>query len=133
VDPAASRRLFDDEVAEMRTQARFIETWPIVSAAYPDLVVELPHPTGARRLFRFRCDSWDDQPPSVKSVDAEGNELPSEPVGPLFAALSSGYGLCAPGTREYHAHHHENPWANHDLSLASIVVRVASHYRNSAG
>jgi hypothetical protein len=133
VDPAASKRLFDDEVAEMRARARFVETWAIISATYPDLVVELPHPSGARRRFRFRCDEWDDQAPSVKSVDANGNELANEPVGPLFMGLNTGYGLCAPGTREYHDHHKENPWPNQSLSLAQIVVRVASHYRRSAG
>jgi len=133
VDPAASKKVFDDEVAEMRAQARFTKVWPIVSADYPDLVVEFPHPSGARRRFRFRCDDWDDQAPSVRSVDAEGNELANEPVGPLFMGLNSGYGLCAPGTREYHDHHKENPWANQGLSLAEIVVRAASHYRKSSG
>jgi len=133
VDPAASKKLFNDEVAEMRAQARFAKTWPIISATYPDLVVELPHSSGAQRRFRFRCDDWDDQPPSVKSVDAEGNVLANEPVGPLFMGLNSGYGLCAPGTREYHDHHRENPWANQERSLAEIVVSVAGHYRESSG
>ncbi len=134
MDPAASRALFDDEVAAMRKSA-MLKAWPIVSAEYPDLVVEFPHPNGSRRLFRFRCDDWDEQPPSVKSVDAHGSELANEPAGPLFMALNSGYGLCAPGTREYHAHHRENPWANHQgkLSLAEIVARVAYHHRRSSG
>lgn len=133
MDPAVSRKGFDDEVAEMRAQARFTRSWPILSAEYPDLVVDFPHSTGARRRFRFRCEDWDDLAPSVKSVDAQGNELPNEPVGSLFMGLNSGYGLCTPGTREYHDHHKENPWANQDLTLAEIVLRVASHYRKSSG
>jgi hypothetical protein len=132
VDPAVSKRLFDEEVAEMGAQARFAKSWPIISGTYPDLVVDLPHPTGVKRRFRFRCDDWDDQPPSVKSVDAEGNELANEPTGHLWMGLNSGWGLCAPGTREYHAHHTENPWANQELSLAEIVVSVAGHYRKSS-
>jgi hypothetical protein len=133
VDPTASERLFGEEVGAMRELAVFSRGgWAIVSAAYPDLVAELPHPSGARRRFRFRCDSWDELPPSVKSIDTEGNEL-AEPTGHLFMALNTGWGLCAPGTREYHAHHGDNPWANHrgQLSLAAILMRVAAHYRKA--
>jgi hypothetical protein len=134
VDPSASERLFCDEVGAMRGQAVFSSGgWKIVSGEFPDLVVELPHPSGARRRFRLRCDSWDELPPSVKSVDANGNQLDGEPKEGLFMGLNTGWGLCAPGTREYHAHHTDNPWANHrgGVWLAAIVVRVASHYRQA--
>jgi hypothetical protein len=87
VDPAASRALFDDEVGAMRGSAMF-KAWPIISAEYPDLVVEFPHPNGLRRLFRFRCDDWDDQAPSVKSIDVDGRELANEPTGALFMRLN---------------------------------------------
>lgn len=134
MDPSASERLFNDEVGAMRAQAIFrAGSWAIVTAGYPDLVVELPHPSGARRRFRLRCDSWDELPPSVKSVGADGNEPVGEPTGGLFMQLNTGFGLCAPGTREYHAHHTDNLWSNHrgHVSLAAIVVRVASHYRDA--
>ena len=73
-------------------------------------------------------------PPSVKSVDTAGNELSGQPIGHLWMSLNSGYGLCAPGTREYHLHHTENPWHAHkgQLSLARIVLRVASHYQKAS-
>lgn len=87
VDPAACKKVFDDEVMEMRAQSRFTKSWPILSADYPDLVVELPHSSGARRRFRFRCDDWDDQAPSVKSVDVHGKDLLNDPVGALFSGL----------------------------------------------
>lgn len=133
MEPAASKKLFGVEVRAMRKLARFKTSWPIISATYPDLVVELPHPSGAKRRFRFRCDNWDEQPPSVKSVDAEGNVLDGQPTGGLFMQLNGGYGLCAPGTREYHRHHGENPWANHQesTSLADIIARVAAFYRKA--
>jgi hypothetical protein len=135
VDPSVTKALFDDEVEKMRGQARFKGGgWVIVSADFPDLIVEIPHPTDARRRFRFRCDDWDEKPPSVKSVDTKGNELDGQPTGHLWAGLNTGWGLCAPGTREYHAHHTENPWSSHqgNLSLAEIVLRVAGHYRKAA-
>jgi hypothetical protein len=133
-DPAVSKTLFDDEVAAMRAQARFnAGTWTIVSAEFPDLVVELPHATDAQRRFRFRCTDWDEKPPSVKSVDGHGNELIGQPAGGKFMGLNPGWGLCAPGTLEYHGHHTEDPWAGHQgqTSLAAIVARVASFYREA--
>jgi len=132
VDPSVSRALFDREIEVMRGMARYNGGgWEIVSSEFPDLVVEIPHATGARRRFRFSCIDWDEQPPAVKSVDESGSELEGQPSGHLFMQLNTGWGLCAPGTREYHAHHAENPWAQHrdTTSLAQIVVRVASHYR----
>jgi len=134
VDPALAESLFSEEVSAMRAQARYGGGgWLIVSDTFPDLIVELPHPSGRRRRFRFRCDSWDEQPPSVKAVDEAGAELVGKPTGDLFMGLNTGYGLCRPGTREYHAHHTDNPWANHrgNTSLNRIVVRVASAYRKA--
>lgn len=134
MDPAVSKKLFDDEIAAMRVQARFnAGSWTIVCAEFPDLVVELPHPTGARLRFRLRCNGWDEQPPSVKSVDANGAELDGQPAGGKFMGLNTGWGLCAPGTLEYHHHHTEDPWTGHQgqTNLGSIVARLASFYRGA--
>ena len=133
MDPSVSKTLFDDEVEAMRAMARFNSGWRIATAEFPDLVVELPHPSGARRLFRLRCDDWDEQPPSVKSVDTDGNELAQQPSGGKWMGLNTGWGLCAEWTREYHAHHTENPWSSHreHVTLARIVASVAAHYRKA--
>ena len=136
MDPSVSKTLFDGEVEAMGVMARFKSGgWTLVSAEFPDLVVELPHPSGVRRLFRFGCDDWDEQPPSVTSVSANGDELAGEPSGDLWMGLNTGWGLCAPWTREYHAHHLENPWTSHrgTISLARIVLSVAAHCRKANG
>lgn len=115
----------------MLAQARFRGgRWQIVSADFPDLVVELPHPSGARRRFRLRCEQWDELPPSVRSVDAEGRELLREPMGNHFQE----WGLCAAGVREYHDLHPHDPWASHrgKVSLARIVFRVQHFYRGAS-
>lgn len=132
MDPSVSEALFDEEVGKMRQWVRFKDgRWAIVSATFPDLIVELPHPSGLRRRFRLRCDDWNEKPPSVKSVNAAGEELPSEPTGGKWMRLNTGYGLCAEWTREYHAHHTNNPWSSHqeEITLARIVASVAKHYR----
>jgi hypothetical protein len=135
VDPSVSEALFDDEVEGLRAMAVFSKgSWKVISAEFPDLVVELPHQTGVQRRFRFRCDDWDERPPSVKSGDASGNELPQQPSGNLWMQLNTGWGLCAPGTREYHAHHAENPWPSHrgTMSLRAIVIDLAARYRKAS-
>ena len=134
MDPSVAKALFDDEVEAMRAAARFKGgSWTIVSAEFPDLVVELPHPSGTRRRFRFRCDDWDEMPPSVKSVDIAGSELTQQPTGGKWMGLNTGWGLCAQWTREYHAHHTEDPWSSRlgGVSLARIVASVASYYRRA--
>jgi hypothetical protein len=136
VDPGVSRELFETEVAEMRTWARFNGGgWVLVSAEYPRLIVELPHRSGARRQFVLHCDNWDEQPPSVKPLDAQGNVVSGVPAGGLFAGLNSGWGLCAVGTREYHGHHTDNPWSAHRsaYTLQKIVGRLGFFYGRTTG
>jgi hypothetical protein len=131
VDPAASRALFEEAVDRL-TGSKMLSRrdWKIISADYPDLVVDLPHPSGVRRLFRLRCDGWNEQAPSVKPIDAEGNVLEGQPIGSLFQQLSAGWGLCAAGTREYHAHHQENPWSAHQAktTLGDVLFTLAQSY-----
>ena len=134
VDPTASRALFDEAVQQLRDNKLLAKRdWRIVSAHYPYLVVDLPHPTGGRRFFRLQCDDWNEQPPSVKSVDAEGNVLDGQPVGTAFQHLNTGWGLCAVGTREYHAHHQENPWSAHQgkVTLGDVIYTIAQDYRKA--
>ena len=129
--PQVSKELFEREAAAMFSQARFKGGgWEIILAQFPDLIVELPHPSGARRRFRLRCGDWDEKPPSVKSVDTEHNELPGEPTENHFV----GWGFCVAGSLEYHERHAEDPWANHrsKLRLANIVMRIANYYRKAS-
>jgi hypothetical protein len=136
VDPAASAALFAAEVELLRGLAMFNGGGlRIDSATYPDLVLDLPHPSGARRRFRLRCDDWNEIAPSVMPIDADGAEMIGQPVGPYWTTLNNYWGLCVPGTREYHQHHTENPWNQHRAAapLAAIVGKVYHFYRTSAG
>lgn len=136
MDPAASRALFDEEIDPLKRLAMFKGGGLVIlSAAYPDLVVELPHPSGKRRRFRLRADNWNELPPSVQPIDADGNDVRGEPSGGYWTTLNGSWGLCVPGTREYHQHHAENPWANHRASttIANVLGRVYFCYRQSTG
>lgn len=136
MDPAASKALFDEAVETMRGRRMFQDGGVVIeSATFPDLVLDLPHPTGGRRRFRVRADDWDEQPPSVQPIDANGNAVHGEPSGGFWTGLNSGWGLCKVGTREYHRHHTENPWEAHraKTGLDTIVTRLMASYRASAG
>ncbi len=135
MDPAVSEAKFTREVETLRGLPHFCGGgWSLVSAAYPELVIELPHPSGVRRRFRLRCEDWDESPPSVATLGPDGGRV-NEPEGSSWGNLSTGWGLCAPGTREYHAHHGENPWLNYRArtSLAVVITTIFDFYRRSRG
>ena len=114
MDPAASAVLFIGEVEAMRGLAMFNGGGLIIeSATYPDLVLDLPHPTGRRRRFRLRANDWNEVAPSVMPIDVDGVDVVGQPLGPFWTNLHNHWGLCVPGTREYHQHHTENPWSQH--------------------
>jgi hypothetical protein len=107
----------------------------IESATYPNLILDLPHPSGVRRRFRIRADNWNEIAPSVQPIDADGNEIRGVPSGGYWTTLNGTWGLCVPGVREYHQHHGENRWESHRAStnLATIVGRLYFHYKASGG
>jgi hypothetical protein len=137
VDPAGSAALFDQEVAGLAPLAMFNGGGLVIeSATYPDLVVVLPHPSGKNRRFRLRADGWNELPPSVQPIDANGIEVRGEPTGGgYWTTLNGTWGFCVPGTREYHQHHGENPWSNHrgSTTLATVVGRLYYYYRLTTG
>jgi hypothetical protein len=136
VDPTASEAMFRAEVGQL-TKLKMFKGGGlvIVSATYPDLIVELPHPSGARRRFRIRADNWNDIAPSVQPVDGDGNVIHGVPSGGYWTNLNSTWGFCVPGTREYHQHHGDNPWDQHraTTTLATVIGRLYTHYKASGG
>ena len=113
--------------------------WDIGEFEYPVLAVILPHPKANRRLgFRFLCDDWDDQPPSLTLFDpaTPKEELPWAKwprAGWEVFERHNNYSkpfLCLPGIREYHSHqdHRNDLWINRrtleSYKLRYIVDRV---------
>ena len=114
-----------------------------MSVQYPILAVVLPHPKTNRRLgFRFLCDDWDDQPPSLTLFDpaTPKEELPwakwpkaGWDVGDRHDNYPKSF-LCLPGIREYHSHpsHLKDQWVNlrpqEGYKLRYIIERVHQKY-----
>jgi hypothetical protein len=122
--------------------------WEIIEFEYPILAVILTHPKNKRRLgFRFLCDDWDDQPPSLSLFDPASPkvELPWAKwpqkgwnVGDRHAHYPKPF-LCLPGIREYHSHpnHLGDHWVNYrandrdSYKLRYIVDRVHQKFSQS--
>lgn len=128
---ALSRGAFEREVA--RLDKRFVEhrNWTVIAAQYPVLDVVFGHPVRAPLRLRFTCDGWDDQPPSIEILTADGQHIPSH-RGPghlheyVFTGgqgiYNSGPGeqaprpfICMRGSREFHLHsgHRAEHWDNY--------------------
>ena len=149
MDNAVSLRKFVAETRLLETEASaYVATkgWKIASAAYPTLGVVLRHSRSERELeFRFRCDDWDEEPPSLALHDPrDGRELlPTEwPRGNGWHHKHPTSGkpfLCLPGIREYHTHrsHVRDRWDGYRLRgtyrLRDIVDRVHQKFELSSG
>lgn len=150
MDPAVSKVKFDREVELiLNLAAGFVEAaaWEIVRSTYPYLDVVLTHQRSNRRLaFRFSCDGWDDQPPSLSLFDPEsGGDLPwsSWPqqgwsAGDAHPVTGQPF-LCLPGIREYHSHpsHTNDKWDNirrrESYALRYIIHRVHQRFGDTNG
>ena len=149
MDKAVSLRKFEAETRSLGSKAAgytAAKGWRITSTVYPTLGVVLRHSRSAREIdFRFACDDWDAQPPSLTLHDSrDGRELlPTEwPRGDGWHEKHPTVGkpfLCLPGIREYHTHrsHVGDSWDGYRLRgtyrLRDIVDRVHQKFESSSG
>ena len=148
MDSEVSKLKFNQEKELLLGEAKdFVaaQGWEIVEFEYPVLAVVLTHPKSRRRVgFRFLCDNWDDQPPSLTLFDpaTPNQELPwaKWPKDWNAAERHAHYSkpfLCLPGLREYHSHesHLNDHWANlrpkDSYKLRYIVERVHQKFGGS--
>ena len=150
MDQAVSLRKFESEVRSLEVEAADFAAakgWRIVAASYPVLSVVLRHSGSDREIeFRFACDDWDGQPPSLTLHDPEdGRELTWEEwpkdgwvVHELHPSTGKPF-LCLPGIREYHTHnsHLNDRWDGYRLRgsyrILSIIDRVQQRFEDSGG
>ena len=150
MDPAVSFRKFEGEIRSLKAEAADYAAsrgWRITIATYPSLAVALRHPGSQREIeFRFACDGWDEQPPSLSLHDPEDGreftwkEWPRDGWDVQASHPSTGKPfLCLPGIREYHTHgsHLSDLWDGYRLRgtyrLRDIVDRVQQRFEDSNG
>jgi hypothetical protein len=108
--------------------------WGLMECAFPiiDLVI-----TSCRDLrLRLTCNDWDELPPSITLLQADGTNWPSPPSGGIFnASAHPSTGLpfiCMRGVREYHTHssHLNESWASyrgqHGMDLVGLIAQVTN-------
>lgn len=150
LDVEVSRRKFYQQIALVGEQASdFVQLkgWNVKETDYPTLAVVFKHSKSGRAVgFRFLCDNWDEETPSLSLFDPEtGQDLlwdqwpqggwsagnPHPRTGKPF--------LCLPGIREYHIHdsHLNDKWDNlrarESYKLLHLVERVRQKFEETNG
>lgn len=152
--PEVSKELFDSAVAKICENSELLaeREWLVLHRAFPELTLAVRHrATGRVRVFRFRFDGWNDQPPSLSLVDGETlEELPGtmwptdgqghwHPTGwqPAGGQTTTRPFMCMVGIREYHTHtsHAQDSWDKYKnesgFDLGGIISRVTGVFQNS--
>ena len=133
---AASRALFERDVATLSSELARRRQWVLHSLTYPliDCSFSAEHRTTLR--VRFTCDDWNDLPPSVTLHAADGSLLNSTLTNtsnvfhPQRHPATNEFFVCMRGTREYHTHpsHVTDLWENikssSSYSLGGILTQI---------
>ena len=134
--PAASKALFERDVATLSPELARRRHWVLHSLTYPriDCSFAAEHRTTLR--VRFRCDDWNDLPPSVTLHAANGSLLAaplrnaSNVFHPGRHPATNEFFVCMRGTREYHTHssHVTDLWesikSSSNYSLGGILTQI---------
>jgi hypothetical protein len=142
---ALSRAAFDRDVGRIDARAAKMYDWKIFEATYPVLDVLFNHASAAPLRLRLMCTDWDELPPAVELLDAEGRHLATAPpnVGGVFnpgGHPSTGRPfVCMRGAREYHTHpsHTTDRWDNYrgtpGMDLGGIVLQLWRAWKKAVG
>lgn len=118
---AVSKGLFDDATVQLSPELAHTRGWVFHQTTYPVIDVAF---TGVQRTslrLQMDFDGWDDDPPSIRLLDASGaplGTLPSNPTNVFNASSHPSTGLpfvCMAGSREFHTHpsHVNEPWSQY--------------------
>ena len=106
----------------------------LITCAFPtiDLVIS----SGRDLRLRLTCNDWDELPPSIILLQADGTNWPNPPSGGIFnASAHPATGLpfiCMRGVREYHTHtsHLNESWASyrgqHGMDLVGLIAQITN-------
>lgn len=143
--PAAAKALFDSEVATLSATLAKRRGWVFHTLEFP--VIDCSFTAAGRTTLRlrFQCDNWNDLPPSVLLLTAEGSPLTTLPqnhssvFNPGPHPSTGRPFVCMRGAREYHTHpsHVGDPWEslkNSDsYSLGGILTQLWNAWQKGKG
>lgn len=126
---ALARGAFERDVGRLDQRVVERRNWTVVSTTFPVLDVIFNHPRWAPLRLRFTCDDWNDLPPAIELLAADGTPIPANtgPGHPLHYIFANGLFnasphrfthrpfVCMRGSREFHTHenHLGEAWDNY--------------------
>jgi Predicted metal binding domain len=120
---AISRALFEVDLQALPSAAAEAMDVIVHSREWPILDVTVNHPRPIR--FRFTCNNWNEQPPSIALLNPDGARFSGPLPGGVFNGANGGF-VCMVGSREYHNHpsHANDHWANHRDKAGMTIVGI---------
>ena len=136
---ALARANFDQDVADLGDVAASIYKLVVHARLFPIFDITIAHSRPLR--IRMRADDWDDLPPAIELLNANGSALsPPIPGGVFHPGPHANTGrpfICMRGSREYHTHssHLNDNWANYrgqdGMGLVGILLQIATAWRQA--
>ena len=142
---ALSRSAFEADMARLDPAAAKWLGWTVLSAEYPIFDVVFHHPTAEDLRLRLDCSGWDELPPSIEILHADGHgDLQAPPnAGGVFHPgthpATNRFFVCMRGAREYHTHpsHIYEHWSNYrgrsGNDLVGIVGQLYRSWKKAVG
>jgi hypothetical protein len=142
---AASRALFDEEIGRWPPDLASSRGWLVHDLKYP--IIDCAFTAPNRTPLRLRCDfsNWNEQPPSVVLLNADGSKLtslPQNPTGVFNPGPHPTEGrpfICTQGVREFHTHssHKNEPWEQFrgkpNFGVGDILTKLWHAWRKGSG
>jgi len=140
VHEALAKACFEKEAETLKDADAALRRGLILhSREYPVIDVTVQHSKPLR--LRMRCDDWDDLPPSIELLNADGTPWKSGlPGGVFHGGPHKNTGLpfiCMRGSREYHTHegHLQDKWDKYrgqdGMGLVGILVQLGNAWRKA--
>ena len=133
MNPQAAKELFDSQVEALERAAE-LRGWNIYDRNFPVLDVGFCREGRTELRIRLRAPNWNDDPPSVELLNADGTYLgvgkvPAHGFFNANAHPATGRPfVCSPGALEYHTHesHTADRWENYKarFTLGEILTRA---------
>lgn len=136
MNEAASKALFEHDVAGLTDRLLTSRNWSLLGKGFP--VLDVGFRAENRVMFRLRliAQNWNDEPPSIELLNDAGEfltQLPRHPGNVFNNGAHPATGrpfVCMAGAREYHIHssHTGDSWENYKkrdgYTLGGILTQL---------
>ena len=143
--PAAAKALFDEDAQHLSGALADRRGWALHAVAYPLIDCSFSAPGRTTLRLSLACEDWNDLPPSISLLAADGSALTALPQNPTGVFNGGPHPqtnrpfVCMRGAREYHAHpsHLADPWESlknlTNYSLGGILTQLWRAWQKGSG